>query len=434
MAPRPAEWYTGAAVGLVVNRFRAAAGGLPPVFWTLWAGMLVNRLASFVITFLALYLVRERGFNADAAGRVVALYGVGLLLAGPLGGYLADHIGRRLTMLLGLAAGGLCVAVIGFVRDPAALSLLAFLSALTGDVYRPAANAAVADVVPPRDRARAYGLIYWAVNLGWAVSLSVAGFVAERSMLALFLADAVTSFAFAGIVWRRVPETRPLHHAPAPVVGGLVRVFRDGPFVVFLGLHLVVLVIFTQFQLAAPLDFADHGVGPMAFSLLMALNGIGVVILQPLLAPYLPRHDGARVLALSAVMVGLGYGMNAFAGSLPAYAAGTLLYTVGEVLGFPVATAIVADLAPPDLRGRYQGAFSMTWGLAFTLSPLIGGEVLHRLGGRALWLGCLAVALLVAVGHLLAGPARRRRLAWAHAAHAAQAVQAAAHSTDPSHT
>lgn len=403
-------------MGPLANRFRAAAGGLPPVFWTLWTGMLVNRLASFVITFLALYLVRERGFTADAAGRVVALYGVGLLLAGPIGGLLADRHGRRVTMLMGLSLGGLCVAVIGFVRDPLALAVLAFLSALAGDLYRPAANAAIADVVVPADRARAFGLVYWAVNLGWAVSLSVAGFVAERSMLALFLADAVTSFAFAGIVWRHVPETRPAHHAPAPVVGGLVRVFRDRAFVTFLLLHLVVLVVFTQFQLAAPLDYAAHGVGPVSFSALMALNGIGVVVLQPLLSPRLHEHDGARVLALSSVLIGVGYGLNAFAGSLPAYVAATVLFTVGEVLGFPVASAIVADLAPADLRGRYQGAFSMSWGLAFTLSPLIGGEVLHRAGGRALWLGCLVVGLLMALAHLAAGPARQRRLAEIRAA------------------
>jgi MFS family permease len=422
-------WYFPPAVGFLSSRFRAAAGGLPPVFWTLWAGMLVNRLASFVITFLALYLVRERGFDAEEAGRVVALYGLGLLLAGPLGGALADRIGRRRTMQLGLTSGGLCVAAIGFVRDPLALSALAFLAALTGDIYRPAAQAAVADVVAPADRARAYGLIYWAVNLGWAVSLSVAGFVAERSMLALFLADAVTSLTFAVIVSTRLPETRPAHHAPAPVVAGLVRVFRDGPFVAFLLLHLAVLVVFTQFQLAAPLDYAAHGVGPVAFSLLMGLNGLGVVILQPLLSPRLPAHDGARVLALSTLLIGLGYGMNAFAGSIPAYLVGALLYTTGEVLGFPVASSIVADLAPPDLRGRYQGAFSMVWGSAFTLSPLIGGEVLHRFGSRTLWVGCLAVCLLMAGGHLAAGPARRRRLAEVRAA--AEALQARAGGASP---
>lgn len=395
----------------LVPRFRAATGGLPPLFWTLWAGMLVNRLASFVITFLALYLVTDRGFSASQAGQVVAIYGLGLLLAGPLGGALADRIGRRRTMLLGLTLGGCCVAVLGFLRDPRWLTFFAFLAALTGDIYRPAAQAAVADIVPARDRARAYGLIYWAVNLGWAISLSVAGFVAERSMLVLFLADALTSLAFALIVLARVPETRPLHQEVTPELHGLLRVIRDGPFLVFLGLHLAVLLVFTQFQLAAPLDYAAHGVGPLGFSLIMALNGVGVVVLQPLLSPLLARHDGARVLALSSLLIGLGFGLNAFGGSLTAYVAGAALYTVGEVLGFPVASAIVADLAPPALRGRYQGAFSMTWGLAFTLSPLLGGQVLHHFGGVTLWLGCLVTGAVAAALHLVAGPARRRRLA-----------------------
>jgi MFS family permease len=269
----------------------------------------------------------------------------------------------------------------------------------------------VADVVAPADRARAYGLVYWAVNLGWAISLSVAGFVAERSMRALFLADAVTSLAFALIVLARVPETRPAHHASAPAAGGMLRVFGDGPFMIFLGLHLALLLVFTQFQLAAPLDYAAHGVGPVGFSLIMALNGRGVVVLQPLLSHRLARLDGARVLAASSLLVGLGFGLNALGGSVTAYVAGAVLYTVGEVVGFPVASAIVADLAPAELRGRYQGAFSMVWGLAFTLSPLLGGEVLHRFGGTTLWLGCLVTGAVTAGLHLLAGPGRRRRLA-----------------------
>src|SRR2546428_5004920 len=88
---------------------------------------------------------------------------------------------------------------------------------------------------------------------------------------------------------------------------------------------------------------------------------------------------------------------------------GTALWTLGEVTGFPVASTMVANLAPPALRGRYQGAFSMCWGLAFTLSPLAAGEVLQRLGGRSLWLLCLGVALVVSAGHLITAQPRRRR-------------------------
>ena len=394
----------------IPRRFRAATGGLPPLFWTLWAGMLVNRLASFVITFLALYLVSDRGFTASQAGHVVAIYGLGLLLAGPLGGALADRIGRRRTMLLGLTLGGGCVAVLGFLRDPAWLTFLAFLAALTGDIYRPAAQAAVADIVAPADRARAYGLIYWAVNLGWAVSLSVAGFVAERSMLALFLADAATSLAFALIVLARVPETRPTHHGATPALQGLLRFLGDGPFLVFLGLHLAVLLVFTQFQLAAAARLRrprrrparpspDHGAqrrrggGAAAAALARPAAPRRRPRAGPLLAPHRPRLRPQRLRRVAGRLRGRRRPLHGRRGA-----------------GLPGGLGLVADLAPPDLRGRYQGAFYMSWGMAFTLSPLVGGEVLQRFGGTVLWLGCLATGAVAAALHLAAGPARRRRL------------------------
>src|SRR6267143_212585 len=92
-----------AAIG---RRFAAAAGGLPGVFWTMWWGLIVNRLASFVIAFLSIYLVRERGLRPAEAGRIVALYGLGFTVAGPLSGLLADRIGRRATMVAGLVLRG----------------------------------------------------------------------------------------------------------------------------------------------------------------------------------------------------------------------------------------------------------------------------------------------------------------------------------------
>jgi len=423
MIPPHRLCYTSRTVIPLRTRLSAAIGGLPATFWTLFAGMLVNRLASFVAIFLALYLVRERGLTPGAAGRIVSLFGVGVLVAGPLGGALADAIGRRATMLVSLVLGALAIGGIGFLHEPWLLGLFAFLAAATSELYRPAMNAAIADLVPPPDRPRAYGLVYWAVNAGWSVSLAVAGLVAERSFVALFLADAATCLLFALIVFLRVPETRPAGtHAHSPLAG-LSRAFRDGPFVVFLLLHLSGLVVFLQFQLAAPLDMAAHGLGPSSFSALMALNGLGVVVLQPLVGPSLRRHDGARLLALSALLFGLGFGVNALVGSslagaigpLPIYLAGVALWTLGEVVGFPIAATLVADLAPVALRGRYQGAFSMAWGVAFALSPLLGGEVLTRFGPRALWLGCLALGFFVAAAHLVAAGPRRRRLAALHA-------------------
>ena len=316
-------------------------------------------------------------------------------------------------MLLSLVSGAFAVGAIGFLREPWLLGLFAFLAAATSELYRPAMNAAIADLVPPADRARAYGLVYWAVNLGWTRQLSVAGLVAERSFVALFLADAATCLLFALVVFLRVPETRPAGLRAHSPLAGLARVMVDRTFVVFLGLYLLALVVFLQFQLAAPLDMATHGLGPAVFSALMAVNGLGVVLLQPALGPWLRRFDGNRLLAASALLFGVGFGVNALAGvaAVPAYLAGVVLWTIGEVVGFPVAATLVADLAPAELRGRYQGLFSMSWGVSFTVAPLVGGEVLSRLGPRALWLGCLAAGALVAAGYLATAAPRRRRLA-----------------------
>jgi MFS family permease len=377
----------------------------------MWWGLIVNRLASFVLAFLSIYLVRDRGFLPAEAGRVLALYGLGMTVGGPLGGLLADRIGRRGTMLAGLVLGAAAVGCLGFARAPVLLALFSFLSAAAGELYRPAMSAAVADVVPPADRPRAYGLVYWAVNLALSVGLLLGGLVAERGIAVLFLADAGTSIAAAAIIFLRVPETRPRGLVHEPALRGLAKVLGDGPYLSFLVLHLAALAVFSQWQLALPIDMAAHGLGPASYAFLMAVNCGGVVVLQPLLSPRLRHFDSARLLALSVALVGAGYGVNAIGGSIAVYGLGTALWTLGEVIGFPVASTIVANLAPAALRGRYQGVFVMTWGVAFTVSPLAAGEAMQRFGARALWLLCLAVAAAVAVGHLLTAEPRRKRLA-----------------------
>jgi len=319
------------------------------------------------------------------------------------------------------------VLAIAFVADVRLLFVLTFLGGATHQSYFPAANAVVADVVPPADRTRAYGLIYWAVNLGLTIGFTIGGVVPDRYLPLLFVADAGTSFLCAGLIAWRVPETRP-EAAHEPVLAGLAKVATDAPFVVFAALQLAALVVFTQFYLALPLDMKAHGHSSRAFAWLMAFNCAGVVVLQPWLTPRLRRFDRSWLLAIATVLFGLGYGVNAFvpglAGSLAGlglgdahawqlalYLFGAALWTVGEVVGFPVASSLVADFSPAALRGRYQGAFSMVWGATNGLSPVLGGQVMTRLGAPVLWLACFAVSVVVAAGHLVAAPARRRRLA-----------------------
>jgi MFS family permease len=389
---------------------RAFAGGLPRVFWVLWWGVLLNRAASFVVGFLALFLVQERGYGAAEAGRVVALYGLGGTFAALAGGALADRVGRRATMMVSLAGNALAVASLPFARSPTLLAGLTLVAGAAGQALGPALNAAVADVIPLPDRPRAFGLVYWGANVGFGLGYAIAGVVGTRSLPALFVLDAATTLAFLGLVTWKVPETRPAHGEHHPALAGLRKVFTDGPFVAFLGLHLLALMVFCQWALMLGVDVAAHGVGRAGYAFLLWENCAGAILFQPILGPLLRRRDPTRALIASALLFGAGYGLNAVATTLPLYAVGVALWTLGEVMGLPVASALAASLAPPSLRGRYQGAYSTAFSVAFFLSPLLSGELAAWAGARAVWLACLAVGAVVAVGHALAAGPRRRRL------------------------
>lgn len=383
---------------------------LPGPFWWLFAGQAVNSSASFVLPFLALFLT-ARGFGTEEAGWVVGLFGGGLLVSGPLAGLLADRLGRRPTILVSLFGSALATALLPALHRPAALAAAVGLLGFVASAYRPAANAAVADLVPAEGRTRAFGLLYWVANLGMSLSSAGGGMLAARGFGLLFLVDAGTTLVFALLVWWRVPETRPAAPAGGHPAGGYREVLADRALLLLLGLQLLFLLPFLQFMVALPVHMARLGLGPDTYGRVLAVNGIAIALLQPLASRRLAGRDAGPVLATASALVGLGVGAYALCASAWQFAGATLLWSLGEILAFPTVATVLAALAPPHLRGRYQGLYGVLWGVAMLLAPGLGAAALDRLGSGALFAGCLLLCLAVAAGHLAAGPGRRRRLA-----------------------
>ena len=236
------------------------------------------------------------------------------------------------------------------------------------------------------------------------------GALASHSFLWLFLGDGLTSLMFAVIIWRGVPETRPSRPTPADAtrapgwLTGMLVPFRDGPFVMFLLLSMLGIVVFMQFVTALPMDMAACGVPRWAIGLVLAMNGALVVFVQPLVAPALARRDRSFVIAAGIALIGLGFGLHALAHTAMGFAVGVVLWSLGEIAVLPTSNAVVADLARPEFRGRYQGAFGLAWGSAAFLAPLIGTAVFQHAGRTVLWTACLMLATLVACGHVMLRP------------------------------
>lgn len=401
----------------VRNWFRDTTGGLPATFWFLWTGSLISRLGSFVLVFLAIYLTSVRGFSESQAGLVLGLWGAGGAAGTLTGGVLVDRWGRRPTLLTAHLGAAALLLALGFARNLWLVAAGALLLGFFSEAARPAFGAMMIDVVPARDRLRAFSLNYWAINLGFACSAVLAGFAAEVNYLLLFLVNAATTVITALIIYIKVGETRApaaaarLGAVTGPSAGGLRTVLADRVYLAFVTLNVLLALIFMQHVSMLPIAMEQDGLSPATFGTVIALNGVLIVSGQLFVPRIIQGRNRSRVLALAALITGAGFGLTAFADAAWFYALTVLIWTLGEMLNSPSNSTLIAELSPEALRGRYQGVFSLSWSLAGFAAPILGGLVWERAGDGVLWLGCAVLAVVVAAGHLVSGPAREQRAA-----------------------
>lgn len=389
-------------VAVVRRAVRETVSGLPREFWWLWTSTLINRLGAFVATFMALYLTLDRGYSASYAGLVASLHGLGGVVSSLVAGVMTDRFGRRPTLLVAQVSTAGSVALLGFMQDPVAIAGVAFLVGMASNASRPAVQAMMADIVRPEDRVRAFSLNYWAINLGFAVSSIGAGFIAEFSYLAGFLIEAGMTLVCAFVVFAKLPESKPVQVAKetAPAVG-LGTVLRDGRFMSVVGLSFLVALVFQQGSVGLPVAMGEAGFTPADYGTAMAVNGVMIVVLQIPVTRFIEHRDPRRLLVVSSILAGYGFGLTAFAGSVGVFTLTVCVWTLAEIVNAPTQTGLVVRLAPVHGRGRYQGMYTLSWALASLVAPVMSGLVIDRFGAAYLWGLCAVVGTVAGLGYAL---------------------------------
>lgn len=384
----------------------ASVSGLPRQFWWLWTSTLINRLGAFVATFLALYLTVERGYSASYAGLVGALYGLGGVVSSVVAGVLTDRLGRRPTMLIAQLMTAVSVALLGFMEDPVAIAAVAAVVGMASNGSRPAVAAMMADIVAPEDRVRAFALNYWALNMGFAISSSLAGLLAQYGYLLLFLGESVLVLACAVVVFVKLPESRPQEGAAESSTTeesgrrvSMMSVVRDGRFMSVVGLNLLLALLFQQAYVSLPVTMGQAGFSSSDFGLVIATNGVLIVLLQIPVTRFIEHRSPAALLIGSALLTGYGFGLTAFAGSVALFAVSVAVWTLGEIINSPTQMGLVVRLSPTHGRGRYQGMYSLSWSVASLAAPLLGGAVIDRYGPATLWSASAVVGTVAALGY-----------------------------------
>ncbi|MFB6838771.1 MFS transporter [Streptomyces sp. NPDC056361] len=374
--------------------------GLPPVVWTIFAGTIINRLGYLVTPFLVFFLA-SRGVTGTDTSYVLGALGAGNLLGPAVGGVLADRLGRRPTMLIGLIGAAAAQGALFLAPGVWTMAAAALLISAAGSTVSPAAYALLADAVDADRRQRAYALFGWGVNIGSAVAGILGGYLAAQGYWLLFAVDAGSMLLFALVVAVRLPEPKRTATPEAAEDGiGYGVVVRDRLALLLLPLFGVQLFVYSLTEVALPLAVHDSGLSPAVYGAMAAVNAVLVVALQPFATAWLARLPQLAVQSGGSALIALGVALTGLADGVAGYTLSVVVWSLGEVVVAGIAAGVVANLAPAHARGRYQGAFSWTWGLARFAALTLGVATYTTLGPATLWWTALLAGTTTAAATL----------------------------------
>lgn len=402
----------------MITRIRSSTAGYPRQFWVIFWGLLIHSIGGGLWWPVLTIFMRERlAVPLTTVTLLFTLNSVAGLAAMSVAGPAVDRFGRRFAMILGLVATGSILLGMSAARTLPVWALLMLLQGIFSPFYRVGSDAMVADLIPSERRAGAYALLRMINNLGIAIGPAIGGFVTGVSYsLAFYIASAANLF-FVTLIALFVRETLPPRAASlrkdAPAAGdarpgtrerdgGYGPVLRDRPFVVLCGVFVLATIPASiMMMLLAVYAKENFGVPESQYGFIMATNAVMVVLFQYAVTRRSQHYPPLRVLALGAFFYAAGAGSVALGAGFWGFWLSMVILTIGELLIAPTGTAVAANLAPPDMRGRYMGLYGITWGVSFGIGPLIGGYLNDNVAPVAIWVFGLAVGLAATASFLL---------------------------------
>jgi predicted MFS family arabinose efflux permease len=333
---------------------------------------------------------------------VGAVLGAG---AGYLGGHLSDHIGRKPMMLVGSA--GFTLLTLGFTavgqnRLPglALISCAAVLGGLAGS----SGQALIADLVPHGRHEAAYATMRVASNLGTTLGPAVGGALLALGGWNVLFFGVASMMGVAFVVSALLIPSRGEFAAEGPPERSSLSVIRgDRTFLLFLVSGALAYLVYISFETVLPISLVDaHGLRPATWGFLVVINPLMVTLLQLRLTRKVAHVPPATKIVVAMGLMGFPFLLLSVSAAIPLIVLMLFVFVIGEMLWAPTSQAVVASLAPVDIRGAYMGAFASTSSFGFAVGPLLGLQLRSAFGDTAMWLGFATVALLAAAAAAVA--------------------------------
>jgi MFS family permease len=384
---------------------------LPQSVWLLQLGGVTNSFGNgVVLPFLVIYLHDVRHFGLGVAGLVLATSAAAQLAAGIGAGPVVDLLGARPVLGGGLVLQALGMGLFPLVHHPwQAFALIAIEGAGSAGFW-PAQSTLIARLTPAERRHAAYAQQRMTMNLGIGLGGLSGGLIAHphsaHSFTVLFLVDAATFLAYV-VVLLAIHDPGGVDAVAREQQVSYGAVVRDRLFVRLWTLNfLFVAAGYSLFNLVPAFAHDHGGVSLREVGFAFAVNTGLIVILQLPISHLIEGRRRMRALALMPalwtvtwLLVDGGVYWFTATTAFAVVAVAVAIFGIGECFHGPAHQALVADIAPDHLRGRYFAVHSLSWGLAGTVGPALGGLLLAS-APFALWPLASLVCVTASVGVL----------------------------------
>ncbi|MFM5923026.1 MAG: MFS transporter [Novosphingobium sp.] len=313
----------------------------------------------------------------DVGGWMSLLMALAAFISAPILGNLSDAFGRRRVLLIALAGMAAQYVVLALAGSVALIVFGRVLTGLFGGSYGPA-QAAIADVTGPEDRARNFALVSAGFGVGFVLGPALGGLLVqfgERAPFWIALALSAGNFLYGLALF---PETL------KPELRRRFSLARANPFGAWkiagqaFGMRRLALVLLL-WQLASlvyPLTWSFWGIAALGWSdqmigLSLAAVGIVIALSQAFITGRVVRRLGERG-AATIGMIGAAVGFVGYALCTSTWLAFALLAAIAvQSLVQPSLMAMLSRRATPETQGEVQGLAAMMMGLGSIIGPLV---------------------------------------------------------------
>ncbi|HGH5553570.1 TPA: MDR family MFS transporter [Staphylococcus pseudintermedius] len=377
---------------------------MPKEIWWLVIGMAINITgASFLWPLNTIYMNEELDKSLSTAGLVLMVNSFGMIVGNLLGGTLFDKLGGYRTIMLGTIVSLCATILLNFFHGWPWYAIWLIMLGFGGGMIIPAIYA-MAGAVWPQGGRQTFNAIYLAQNIGVALGAALGGFVAELSFNYIFMANLamyVIFFFIALFQFNMDYQATVKHQETLENVAHIQNKKHFTALILLCVMFALCWIAYVQWQTTIASFTQSIGISMSQYSLLWTVNGVLILVGQPLILPIIHLIKGQlkKQLYFGLVVFILSFFVTSFATSFSIFVVRMVIMTFAEMFVWPAVPTIANNLAPKGREGVYQGIVNSASTVGKAFGPLVGGILVDVFNMQIMFLSMIGL-LVIAMAFL----------------------------------